>query len=276
MKLIKPEPLVIGGRAHYTLSSYDPVTIEVTVPYITDADVDLSLAAMAREAGGTMADLKNDAWVAENFEGVSNLAELRRYTYDEVRTMASEMAENEKAALCASKLAERLEQSVPQASLEKYGYMVRQSFMSQLAASSMTLEEFAAASGMTRSDVEHMLEAEAEMAAENEAALDAWADHRQLKVSDEELPRLLGLTPSDAEEFLQQANAAGQLANVRQAALRSKALEIVLAECTCTYIHETPAEAAIRNREMRAQQGGLSLDEPESSASSSHPHLKLV
>ena len=42
MKLVKPEPLIIGDRAHYTLSSYGPVSVEIKVPYITDFDIDLS------------------------------------------------------------------------------------------------------------------------------------------------------------------------------------------------------------------------------------------
>lgn len=278
MKLVKPEPLVIGGIAHYTLSSYEPVSVEITVPYITDADVDLSLAAMAQNAGGTMADLNDDAWVRENFEGSSNLEELRRHTYDEVRAMTSAMAENEKAAQCASKLAERLQQSVPQTTIERYRYMVEQTFRAQLSASSMTFEEFVAASGASPADIEHMFDEEAVSAAESEAALDAWAEHYQLKVSDEELPRLLGLEPSEAEQALRQASAAGNLPSVRQAALRSKAIESVMAGCSCTYNHETPQEAAARNREMLKQQSfiGQTNEDPETSGSSAHPHLKLV
>ena len=99
-----------------------------------------------------------------------------------------------------------------------------------------------------------------------------------LKVSDEELPRLLGLEPSEAEQALRQASAAGNLPSVRQAALRSKAIESVMAGCSCTYNHETPREAAARNREMLKQQSfiGQTNEDPETSESSAHPHLKLV
>ena len=278
MKLVKPEPLIIGDRAHYTLSSYGPVSVEIKVPYITDFDIDLSLAAMARNAGGTMADLNDDAWVKENFEGASNLEELRRHTYAEMSAMTSMMAENEKAAQCASKLAERLEQSVPQATVERYRLMVEQTFRAQLSASSMSFEEFIEASGASLADIERMFDAEAISAAENEAALDAWAEHFQLSVSDEELPRLLGLDLSEADRVLKQASAAGDLPNVRQAALRSKVIETLVAECSCSYKHETPQEAATRNREMLEQQALLdqTSEDPNPNASEAHPHLKLV
>lgn len=279
MKLVKPEPLIIGNRAHYTLSSYDPVSIEVRVPYITDADVDLSLAAMAQEAGGTMADLDDDAWVQENFEGVSNLEELRRNAYDELRAMAAMIAENEKATQCANKLAERLQQSVPQTTIERYRRMAEQTFRAQLAAGSMSFEEFIAASGTRPDDLERMFDAEALSAAESEAALDAWAEYHHLKVSDEELPQLLGLDPSEAEQYLRQASAAGELQSVRQAALRAKAIGMVVSECSCTYSHETPQEAAARNREMLEQRQALfdqANEDPEPSGSSAHPHLRLV
>jgi len=36
MPIQKPAPLMIDGRAHYTLSSVEPIKIEVTVPFVTD------------------------------------------------------------------------------------------------------------------------------------------------------------------------------------------------------------------------------------------------
>ena len=39
MELVKPEPLVLGGKAYYTLSSYDAPDIEVFVPRVTEDEV---------------------------------------------------------------------------------------------------------------------------------------------------------------------------------------------------------------------------------------------
>ena len=60
MSLIqKPEPLVIAGKAIYTLTSYDPVEIEVTVPTVLEEEIDLALkTVLAGAEGGTM-DLRD-------------------------------------------------------------------------------------------------------------------------------------------------------------------------------------------------------------------------
>ena len=279
MKLVKPEPLIIGGHAHYTLSSYDPVTVELRIPRVTETDIDLAIAAMTQEAGGTPEEAKNDAWVRENFEGATGASDLRDFVANQIVAMSTEIAEEEKATQCASALAQRLEQSVPQASIEQYRQMIRQTFYAQLAQDNMTIENVAAAAGVRPSDFDVMFDEQAVAAAENEAALDAWAEHRKLTVSDEEIPRFLRLDPVEADDFLRDASAHGALETVRQAALRSKALEIVTAECSCTYIHETPQEAAQRSREMLEQAAYLRdnayFDEP-APESSSHPNLTLV
>ena len=41
MELVKPDPLIIGGKAHYTLTSYEPVSVEVEVHNVSEEDVDL-------------------------------------------------------------------------------------------------------------------------------------------------------------------------------------------------------------------------------------------
>ena len=77
MELVKPEPLVIGGRAHYTLTSYDPVSIDVDVPYTTEEDVEYALQVTVAQAGGGPAQLNDDAWMREQFEDVSGVDDRR-------------------------------------------------------------------------------------------------------------------------------------------------------------------------------------------------------
>ena len=39
----KPLPLMADGKPYYTLSSYDPVSVEVLVPLVTDDDIDAAI-----------------------------------------------------------------------------------------------------------------------------------------------------------------------------------------------------------------------------------------
>jgi hypothetical protein len=87
--------------------------------------------------------------------------------------------------------------------------------------------------------------------------------------------------PSQAEEILSQAAAAGQLEDVRLAGLRAKALEIIIAEANCTYEHETEQEANERVRtsiQERAMMESFMQQQNnnQTSAEDDHPHLKLV
>ena len=84
------------------------------------------------------------------------------------------------------------------------------------------------------------------MAAEQEAALDAYAREKKLTVSEEEFGHLLGIPAGQMDEVINQANAAGQYSDLKDAALHAKAAQSVVAEANCTYRHETEAEARVR------------------------------
>ena len=42
----KPEPMQVGERYIYTLTSYDPVEIELLVPYVSDYEIELAVAGI--------------------------------------------------------------------------------------------------------------------------------------------------------------------------------------------------------------------------------------
>ena len=68
----KPQPLMLGDKAHYTLTSYDPVTITVQVPFTTDEDVEFALDTVLQRMGATPEKLSDSAWLAEHFQGISS------------------------------------------------------------------------------------------------------------------------------------------------------------------------------------------------------------
>ena len=53
MTIQKSEPLVIGNRAFYALTSYGPVDVQVHVVHTTDEEVELAVRSLVREAVGT-------------------------------------------------------------------------------------------------------------------------------------------------------------------------------------------------------------------------------
>lgn len=264
MKLIKPEPLVMGGRAHYTLSSYEPVSVKIDVPFLSEAEMDfMATLAMNEELDG------------EKLPEGATEEELREAVYDEVRAANEGMLEEQKVTQCLQELSKRLMQQVPTAQVQRAREVVVQTFRLSLGDEGLTEGEFLAQTGMRRSDLEAMFDAQAEQSAEQEAAIDAWADHFGIAVIDDELPEYLG-APSevDGAELLSQIRALGQLEEARSMARRNKAIEDVVNTCHCTYYHETPAEAAARLERMQRELTFMQRsNEP---ADDDRPHLKLV
>ena len=113
MAIQKPAPLMIGNKAYYTLTSYDPVEVEVIVPFITDEEVELALGSLLEDEGGTVENLSDPDWIAKHFEGLRSTDELHRVLRARLREMNAQFAEDQKRDKCMVALAERLGQSVP-------------------------------------------------------------------------------------------------------------------------------------------------------------------
>lgn len=273
MAIEKPAPLMIGNKAFYSLTSYDPVEIEVEVPLTTEFDIELALDASLEYAGFDREKLKDTAWVAERFNGATNLGEVRANIREELEQMNASMAEQQKMGKALDALKARLGQSVPEQHVAAMRQMVEMRFMQQLADEGTDLKSFMDANGMSQISLNAMFDQQAQDVAESEAALDAFARERKLKVSEGELGHLLSLPPNEAHEVIESARSAGHYSQLEESALRSKAASIVLAECSCTYRHETAAEAEARIEEIRA---ALERHNAEKAAEKGDSGLHLV
>ena len=254
MPIDKPLPLMVGNKAYYSLTSYDPVEIEVDVPYTSEEDIQIGIEMTVADLGGTMADLDNPDWVAEHFDGLTTRQQVVAAMRQQVDGMNAQMAEEQKVGKCVEALSARLGQSIPPQHLEQARQAVQMRFTQQLQAEGITPDQFLARSGATMAQLDAMFDQQAHQMCEGDAALSAYAHEKKLKVDEHEYGRLLGLSPDDLKTVMEQARAAGQLDELREAALRSKAAQIVVAECSCTYNHETPEQARRRIAQFRQMQ----------------------
>ena len=192
--------------------------------------------------------------------------------------MNSQLAEQQKLGKCVEALSARLCQSIPPQHLEETKQLVRMRFTQQLQADGLTPNQFLERTGTTAAQLDTMFDRQAQQAAEGDAALSAYAHEKKLKVDEQEYARLLGMPPAEAQDIINQAKAAGQADELREAALRAKAAQIVVAECSCTYNHETAAQARARvaqYRQMREMFDRSMADEPEEEEPD-HSGFKLV
>ena len=287
MAIQKPEPLVIGNKAFYTLTSYGPVDVQVHMANITDEEVALSVQTLVQEAGGTEQDLANPAWVASHFEGIEDKQHLLERTRAYLESLNEDSAENQKVSGCLDALAERLCQSVPAAQVSQVKDALFQDIAQQIATTGQPVEAVLAQMGMRPDQLDSMLQSEAVKEAEHEAALDAYASEKKIKVDETELPHLLQLSPTDAQTLIARAKAAGQMDQLIDAARRTKALEAVVSECNCTYVQETETEAkkrlgevaaVMQHREELARKAASAAekDSPAGSDANGSSGLKLV
>lgn len=276
----KPEPLFIDGHYRYTLSSYDPVEVTLTIPHLTEEEVGYGIAGIVTERGWEGDGLPSDAWVAEHVNGIPTLEGLGQAVRAELEQMNANYVESTKAGLCAEELAKRVEQAIPAASIERARDTVRQSFEMQAAESGTDLSQLVAASSMSSHDFERFLDDEARALAEQDAALDAIVDEYAIYVDEADLPGILGTSPKDTKAIIEDARRHGDYDEMMAFARRRRALEAVVRDASYTEEHETAEQAAQRVAEMRRQMGtrmpGEESGDGKGSAASSHPNLKLV
>lgn len=276
----KSAPLMLGGRYYYALTSYDPVKVEVIVPRVTDADVELAIQTILANEGGTLENLDDPAWLAQNTPGVSSADEMRAYVRAELGQLNAEMVERQKADQCVNELVRRLRQAIPASVVDELKGDVQEAFAQQLEREGMNLGQFLARSGITPAELKESFEQEARLIAERNAALDAYAREKKLSVTDAEIAAQMRLPDEDAADFIQWARQAGQYDALREESLRIKARDAAIAECDCTYHHETEEEAAERVRQagalraqLEAEMQRISADQPAEPSGPAGLHL---
>lgn len=231
----RPEPEFRTGRLRYTLTTYDPVRIEVEVRKVSEKALDSALQFTIQKMGGGPESLKDEAWIRKTFPGVMNAEQLRYLLRQQINDASAKWTEQQKSTECAKALVKRLIEKVPPSSVWAARQSIVQSFEFGLKKEEMTKEEYLAQSGMTSDELQKMFDEQAQQAAEQEAAIDAWADYRKVSMSNEEIPRYLPLPHADKGLALREIMIAGRLEEARMSARRMKAIAMVVDECVCVY-----------------------------------------
>lgn len=259
----KPEPLFIEGHYHFTLSSYDPVQVTITVPHISEREVEAELNGALRSRGHAGEDAPSDEWVAEHFEGIESLSALRDAIRSEQERMNQAYSEFSKASLCATELAKRLEQSVPAQLVQMASDSLIQGYQQYTQQQGLPLEAVLSGMGMSPEDFQAMLANQAIELATQEAALDAFADEYAIVADESELPGVLEVSPTMAKQIIEDARAHNALDDLLRVAVRTKVRNILAAEAEVTYEHESAEDAEKRVEQMLAERANWTFPEDD-------------
>lgn len=259
----KPEPLFIEGHYHFTLSSYDPVQITITVPHVSEREVEAELNGALRSRGHAGEGAPSDEWVAEHFEGIESLSALRDAIRAEQEHMNQAYSEFSKASLCATELAKRLEQSVPAQLVQTASDSLIQGYQQYTQQQGLPLEAALSGMGMSPEDFQAMLANQAIELATQEAALDAFADEYAIAADESELPGVLEVSPAMAKQIIEDARAHNALDDLLRVAVRTKVRNILAAEAEVTYEHESAEDAEKRVEQMLAERANWTFPEDD-------------
>lgn len=275
-KTSKPFPSHIGDLYLFSLSSYDPVQIEVVVPRVTEVDIDYAIEATL-DSMGLGNERLTDALVAEKLENVNTIAELREVARKQVGEANMQLVEGSKADRCATELAKRLNEAVPPELVEQVRGVMRQAFEHDLAAEGLTMDEFIEQMGATQEMMDDLFASQAEEAIQEEAALDAYAREKKIGIRDDELAEALELSSKEFDQICLQAQEAGAMDSLRIDALRAKVANILAGECSCIYKNESEEDAQSRMEQFRRlQQMQRDAKVRVEKVGGDHPGFKLV
>ena len=167
----------------------------------------------------------NDEWVKETlgFEGVED---LRTRIAETVTQQKADLMPRLKENACLNAISERLEGEVPAGMVEENEASLIQDFFQQMQAQGMTFDVYLMQQGLTPDQFKADVKQQASDMAKQDLALDAWARHAGMSVSDEEVTDEFVKSGVENPEALQaEWRANGQLHMVRQGVLRTKAVK---------------------------------------------------
>lgn len=176
-----------------------------------------------------------DTWVSQNFDGLSTVSELATSLRQQVLQEKQAQLEYNKATMVIDEYSKRLVEAIPQDLLEEGYRAFRENLDSMLQMQGSSLEAFYEAQGITETEFVAHGRTEAAVGVQRAAALDALVRHLNLEVEDKEIPELLGVDSSYADQLLQALDKDGSLDEARRSALRNKALRQVAEEAHLTF-----------------------------------------
>ena len=182
-----------------------------------------------------------DAWVSEKI-GVDTIADLRKEIAEEIETTLGNSLPRLKESRVLAELAKRLEGEVPASLVEDNETTLLQDFFNQLQRGGLTLDAYLQQQGITSGQFRDDVKQQAEDMTKQDLALDAFAAHAGLEVTEEDIRAEFEAAGStDPDALMEDWRKNGQMHLVRQGILRQKAAQLLVDGANVT--EEKPGEA---------------------------------
>lgn len=175
-----------------------------------------------------------DEWVKDTL-GFETANDLRTNIADSIIQQKANIIPRLKENACLDALGKRLEADIPESMCEDNESNLIQDFFRQLQAQNMTFDAYLSQQNLTSDQFKADVKQQAADVTRQDLALDAWARHFDIKVTDEDLVEEFAKSGAEDPQALQEEwRANGQLYMVRQGILRMKAVQDLMGSAVVT------------------------------------------
>lgn len=171
----------------------------------------------------------DDEWAQKTagFEG--GVKELRERVAESVKQQKEDVLPRIRENETLYALQERLEGDVPAGLAEQEEQTLLQNFFMQMQQSGMTFDQYLASAGLTTDNFRDDLKKQAKDVVAQDLALDAWARHAGIEVTDEEVTAEFAKSGADDPAELEADwRKNGRIASLRAGMKRARALEAII------------------------------------------------
>ena len=188
-----------------------------------------------------------DEWAKETM-GFESVADMRERIAESLNMQKGAMMPRIKENAIMTKLLERIDAEVPEAMVAEAETSLLQDFFGQLQQAGMTFDAYLGSQGITADQFKADLKAQAADHVKEQLALEAWARHAGMEITDEEITAEFAKTGVEDPAALEKEwREAGRLHLIRTGLLRTKAIEDLMENAKVTE-KDFAAEAAAEKK----------------------------
>ncbi len=229
-----------GEERSFTLHVADDETAMLMADL---AGQDVSFAVECTVVKHETAPEVTDEWVKETL-GFDTVEDLRKEISGSIEQQKAQIIPQIKENACAAELVKRVEAEAPAAMAEQMESDLLQDFFTQLQRSGMTFDAYLQSRGIDNDEFKEDVKQQAQDEVKRVLALDAWARHKGIGATDEDVTLEFERAGVDEPKKLErQWREQGRLYLIRDEIVRSKAMADVLETAVVTEVDLTGKDA---------------------------------
>lgn len=216
-------------KPEHKLSSFEPVEVTVPSAEVSEDEMKRQEAWIVQQSatekdGKKVIPALSDAWVKQNVKGCSTVPEFEALLLSDMRAQRKHDVEQDVVMMCCDALAERLEADISDEVVELNTQEFANAFETGLLREGHTIDEYLDINGITAEQLKSLEKDQALRQLKQGLALDALADHLQIKATQEDYDEFFKtLSPGKEVEAQNSYENEGRMFLVRESVRRTRA-----------------------------------------------------